>query len=87
MTTTDRLYEITRQALKALLAEYRTNGNRDDAMHALSALTELEKTGMASEDPQSVALRGSKCPSCGSQYLCDHECCDDWHNGIQGVPI
>src|ERR1035438_4057519 len=45
MTTTDRLIEISRHSLKALLAEYQAAGNHANAIHALSALKEIEKIG------------------------------------------
>ena len=43
MTLSSRLYEITRQSLKALVIEYEREGRSADAMHAMKALQEVEK--------------------------------------------
>ena len=94
MTTTDRLIEISRQTLKALLAEYQATSNRDDALHALSALKEIEKIGPLKG---AVSEELNLCPSCGAPPGYWKPGCHNklhgirsavpWHPEIQGVPI
>lgn len=70
MTTIDRLIEISRQALKALLAEYQAASNRDDALYALSALREIEKIGPLKVAIPTLCGVGYKGALSGHAYEC-----------------
>jgi len=61
MTTTERLYTIARESLKALVSELE-RVNREDAMRALAALKELECLA-----PLKVRVTTTALP-CGALY-------------------
>ena len=70
MTTIDRLQEIARQSLKALVHELEHRSRHDDAMHALTALTEIEKIAPLNVVYAPLGKCGAKYESAGGLHDC-----------------
>ena len=66
MTTIDYQTESVRYGLKALVADLEHEKRHADAMHALAALTEIEKIAPLNIVPLHIA---STATVCGARYI------------------